>query len=247
MDLNFKLKDGSILHLEEETDISKEDLLRFASYDLKLYNRYRDRIRTVVLCVDGFEESEAGFNAGCINYGVTVIDMSEKDGDLKLKEIRKKIENDQPVNILDLIFLPLMSSEQEMVARVKQVIELEQQLKLSVVKSSKVVAMTLVMVDKFLSEREISEIWRDYKMLKIFKYAEKKGEEKGVEKGMEKGMEKGKKEGIEKIVYKQLMIKFGKLPEDYKEKLTKLGEEELELVAEKIMEISELKELDKYL
>ncbi len=128
-----------------------------------------------------------------------------------------------------------MSSQQKRVERVKQVIELEQKLKLSALKSSKVVAMTLVMVDKFLNEKEISEIWRDYKMLKILKYAEKKGEEKGIEKG------------IEKIIYKQLMIKFGKLPADYKEKISKLSEEELELVAEKIMEIEELKQLDKYL
>ena len=39
LDLNFRLKDGSILHLEEEADISTKDLIRFASYDLKLYNR----------------------------------------------------------------------------------------------------------------------------------------------------------------------------------------------------------------
>jgi hypothetical protein len=44
MDLNFKLEDGSILHLEEEIEVSVDDLIRFASYDLKLYNRYRDRI-----------------------------------------------------------------------------------------------------------------------------------------------------------------------------------------------------------
>jgi len=43
MDLNFKLEDGSILHLEE-VEISVDDLIRFASYDLKLYNRYKINI-----------------------------------------------------------------------------------------------------------------------------------------------------------------------------------------------------------
>jgi len=47
LDLNFSLEDGSILHLEEEAEISTSDLIRFASYYLKLYNRYRDRIRTI--------------------------------------------------------------------------------------------------------------------------------------------------------------------------------------------------------
>ena len=61
MDLNFKLEDGSILHLEEEVEISVDDLIRFASYDLKLYNRYRDRIRTIILCIKGYPASKAGF------------------------------------------------------------------------------------------------------------------------------------------------------------------------------------------
>jgi len=39
--------------------------------------------------------------------------------------------------------------------------------------------MTFVLSDKFLSDQEISEIWRDYKMVRIFKYAEEQGEKKG--------------------------------------------------------------------
>jgi hypothetical protein len=49
MDLNFRLVDGSILHIEEETDLSTEDLIRFAHYDLRLYQRHRTTIHTVVL------------------------------------------------------------------------------------------------------------------------------------------------------------------------------------------------------
>jgi hypothetical protein len=39
MDMNFRLTDGSILHLEEETHLSKRDLIRFAHYDLRLFNK----------------------------------------------------------------------------------------------------------------------------------------------------------------------------------------------------------------
>ena len=99
--------------------------------------------------------------------------MSKRDGDDKLEEIKNKIDKNEEVNVLELIFLPLMSSEKEMVDRVKNTIELEQRLNLSESKSSKLVAMTLVMTDKFLTEKEISQIWEEYKMVKIFKYAEK--------------------------------------------------------------------------
>ena len=80
MDLNFILEDGSILHLEEEVEISVDDLIRFASYDLKLYNRYRDRIRTIILCIKGYPAAEAGFNCGSLGYNTTVVNISDKDG-----------------------------------------------------------------------------------------------------------------------------------------------------------------------
>ena len=76
LDLNFMLEDGSILHLEEEAEISVSDLIRFASYDLKLYNRYRDRIRTIILCIKGYTDSTAGFNCGSLGYNSTVVDLS---------------------------------------------------------------------------------------------------------------------------------------------------------------------------
>jgi hypothetical protein len=39
--LNFELEDGAILHIEE-IEVSVDNLIRFASYDLKLYNIFRD-------------------------------------------------------------------------------------------------------------------------------------------------------------------------------------------------------------
>jgi hypothetical protein len=44
------------------------------------------------------------------------------------------------------------------------------------------------------SDQEISEIWRDYKMVRIFKYAEEQGEKKG-ERKLFKTLVKGNFEG----------------------------------------------------
>ncbi len=49
MDLNFRLEDGTILHLEEETHLSEDDLIRFAHYDLRLWQRYKSQVHTIVL------------------------------------------------------------------------------------------------------------------------------------------------------------------------------------------------------
>ena len=50
-----------------------------------------------------------------------------------------------------------------------------------------IAALTFVSSDKFLTEAEISEIWRDYKMVKILKYAEEQGKKKGKEEGKIEG------------------------------------------------------------
>jgi len=54
-------------------------MIYFASYDLKLYNRYRDRIRTIILCVEGYPASNAGFDGCSLGYNTTVVNMSDKD------------------------------------------------------------------------------------------------------------------------------------------------------------------------
>ena len=231
LDLNFMLKDGSILHLEEEAEISVSDLIRFASYDLKLYNRYRDRVRTIVLCIKGYTDSTAGFNCGSLGYNSTVVDMSKKDGKKKLEELKAKIENKEKINYLDLIFLPLMNSDQKIVDRVKETIKLEEKLEIESNLKNNLVAMTFVLSDKFLSDQEISEIWRDYKMVRIFKYAEEQGEKKG-ERKLFKTLVKGNFEGSnDKIMELIDQAEISKLEE----------------LSERISKIKDLKELEEAL
>jgi uncharacterized ferredoxin-like protein len=232
LDLNFMLEDGSILHLEEEAEISVSDLIRFASYDLKLYNRYRDnRIRTIILCIKGYTDSTAGFNCGSLGYNSTVVDMSKKDGKKKLEELKAKIENKEKINYLDLIFLPLMNSDQKIVDRVKETIELEKKLEVESNLKNNLVAMTFVLSDKFLSDQEISEIWGDYKMVRIFKYAEEQGEKKG-ERKLFKTLVKGNFEGCDDKIM---------------ELIDQAEISKLEELSERISKIKDLKELEEAL
>jgi uncharacterized ferredoxin-like protein len=231
LDLNFMLEDGSILHLEEEAEISVSDLIRFARYDLKLYNRYRDRVRTIILCIKGYTDSTAGFNCGSLGYNSTVVDMSKKDGKKKLEELKEKIENKEKINYLDLIFLPLMNSDQKIVDRVKETIELEKKLEVESNLKNNLVAMTFVLSDKFLSDQEISEIWRDYKMVRIFKYAEEQGEKKG-ERKLFKTLVKGNFEGCDDKIM---------------ELIDQAEISKIEELSERISKIKDLKELEEAL
>jgi len=72
-----------------------------------------------------------------------------------------------------------MNSNQKMINRVKNTIELEIKLDVDQNLKNNIVVLTFVLCDKFLSNQEISEIWRDYKMVRIFKYAKEQGKKKG--------------------------------------------------------------------
>jgi len=235
LDLNFMLEDGSILHLEEEAEISVSDLIRFASYDLKLYNRYRDRVRTIILCIKGYTDSTAGFNCGSLGYNSTVVDMSKKDGKKKLEELKAKIENKEKINYLDLIFLPLMNSDQKIVDRVKETIELEEKLEIEQNSKNNLVALTVVLSDKFLSDKDMSEIWRDYKMVKFFKYVE------------EQGKKEGEKQGEKKLFKKLIKGNFEGCDDKIMELIDQAEISKLEELSERISKIKDLKELEEAL
>ena len=235
LDLNFMLKDGSILHLEEEAEISISDLIRFASYDLKLYNRYRDRVRTIILCIKGYTDSTAGFNCGSLGYNSTVVDMFKKDGKKKLVELKTKIENKEKINYLDLIFLPLMNSDQKIVDRVKETIKLEEKLEIEQNSKNNLVALTVVLSDKFLSDKDMSEIWRDYKMVKFFKYVE------------EQGKKEGEKQGEKKLFKKLIKGNFEGCDDKIMELIDQAEISKLEELSERISKIKDLKELEEAL
>jgi hypothetical protein len=76
-----------------------------------------------------------------------------------------------------------MNSDKKMVDRVKKAIELEEKLEIEQNLKNNIVAMAVVLSDKFLSDQDMSEIWRDYKMVKFFKYVEEQGKKEGEKQG----------------------------------------------------------------
>ncbi|MCK8825877.1 DUF4351 domain-containing protein [Fuchsiella alkaliacetigena] len=62
-----------------------------------------------------------------------------------------------------------------------------------------------------------------------------------------KAKKEGRKEGMVELVEKQLLNKFEFLPDEYKERLRKQDKDKLDVIAVKIMEIENLKELEDYL
>ncbi|ACQ51477.1 DUF4351 domain-containing protein [Clostridium botulinum] len=67
-----------------------------------------------------------------------------------------------------------------------------------------------------------------------------------IQEGIEKGKAEGKEEGKAELLIKQLMKKFKKVPNDYKEKIKILPEETIELIATDIFQLNSVEELERY-
>ena len=67
-----------------------------------------------------------------------------------------------------------------------------------------------------------------------------------IEDGIEKGIEKGRAEGKTETLIKLLIKKFGFLSEEYKNKISKLSSETIDIILMEIFDIKSINELDKY-
>ncbi|WPK12573.1 Rpn family recombination-promoting nuclease/putative transposase [Lysinibacillus louembei] len=73
------------------------------------------------------------------------------------------------------------------------------------------------------------------------------GERQGEQKGLEKGLEKGRSEALVDVALLQLTSKFGKLPDEIKEALTKADQPALQLILANIFTVEHLDQVKRYL
>ena len=246
MDLNFQLDDGSILHLEEETHLSIDDLIRFAHYDLRLYQRYQTVIHTVVVTPASGTPGTKTLDTGTLHYRVHQVVLKRRDADAVLEKIRRALDVGEPVNELELIFLPLMESQLSNDTLLRETIQLERQLPDTAI-GRKVILLTMVVANRIVDTEVLNEIWEEVRMLKIMQYAEEKGIEKGLEKGRKEGLEKGLEKGKLSVIRRQLYKKFGMLPDDINRRIDTLDETMLDIVGDAILDIHQLDDLRKVL
>ena len=115
MDMNFSLADGSVLHIEYESDEpTVEDQIRYGHYDLELYNQRRRTIHRVIVFAAGVKGNPVPLDFEAIVQSQKIFHLDRDfDGDIILQEIRDKIAGEKKLNNLDkmhIILLPMMAS-----------------------------------------------------------------------------------------------------------------------------------------
>ena len=113
-DALFLLENDRYLHLEFQSSYSKKDLGRFAIYDLLLYERDGRQIDTVVIYSSDVQTAETSLDTGTLSFNPQTVMFADYDGNVIYKELEEKLESGQElsdIDLLNLIFLPLMKTD----------------------------------------------------------------------------------------------------------------------------------------
>ena len=214
-DMTFKLEFNTGAHFEEEVELSYDDLCRFCIENAELRRLYKMDFITVIFTMR--ETENISIDGESLKFYPKIINCTKWDGDSILSKLQYNIENGLEINELEMIYLPLFGSKtKKPIELLKAGKDLLLKSKTDSISKQKIMALMLLVSNKFVEKAELESIWEEFKMvaeLKIVQIAEEKGMEKGMKKGMEKGMEKGEEQGIEKVIK---MIENGYTLDDVK-------------------------------
>lgn len=161
--------------------------------------------------------------------------MASKDGDKIYNDIVKKIKSGIEItkqDIISLTFTPIMGGNVSKVDKILNVIDIVKDVNEDY--KYDVESILYAFANKFLSGKDLEKVKEKLRMTELGKSL------------IQEGIEKGKDEGKAELLIKQLMKKFKKLPNGYKEKIKALPKETIELIATDIFELNSIEELEQY-
>jgi len=165
-DFIFLLEDDSYSHFEFQTEYNKEDLIRFAKYDLRLYERDKREITTAIIYSSDVKNAAESLKIGSLVYTPLNVMMYNYDGNIIYAELESKLKNGQELtdaDILNLIFLPLMKNNIPKYQLVKKSVELAKTIK-NKTKSNLCAASAIAFTNKYLNDDEINNLMEALKM-----------------------------------------------------------------------------------
>ncbi len=217
---------------------------------MRIFSKYRVSIHTVVLSSANSKNHVSVIDTGCLHYSVTHQVIKGRNGDEVLERMHDDIAIGNPVNELELIFVPLMESRLPVRDLLLETIKREKEIRDENLKN-KVIALTMVMANRLVEAELLEKIWEEIKMLKILKYAEDKGKEQGIligiEQGIEKGMEKGRLDEKRHLIERQIIKKFGPLPKDMQSKIQNMDGAILDILSFEILDFQRIDDLFRFM
>jgi len=205
-----------------------------------LYYKSKKKITTIVVYSSEINDVVTKLDCGSIKYDIKSFYMSSFDGDVKLQNIKDKVDNNIELteqDIITLSFIPLMSSEKSKSQITLESIEIAKNINDNKEKNN-CLMLLYALFDKFgddVSKKRFKEV---VSMTDVGRMIY----EEGMEEGIEKGIEKGKTD----LLIRQLIKKFKIVPDEYKKKLTTLSQDTIEVIGTEIFDMETIEDLKKY-
>jgi hypothetical protein len=166
------LEDNTYQHYEFQTKFNNADLTRFAMYDIRLYERDKRKIQTVIIYSSDVKKRNISLNIGSLEYKPDVVFMCEYDGNAIYADLETKLKNQQELtntDMLNLIFLPLMRNNIPKAELAEKSIKLAQTIP-DKQKRDGCMASTFAFSFEYLNDTEIKRIMEVFK-LSVFERA----------------------------------------------------------------------------
>ena len=244
MDYTFLMEDETYINFEfQTTNKGKKDLRRFRAYEALLSLQKEKDVTTYVVYSNNIKKAMSSLETGISKFNVKSIFMSEKNGDLIFEELEKKINNKEKLTkqeLVSLAFTPIMGGK---LTKVEKIIK-----SIRIVKSSDseykydIESMLYAFADKFLQGKDLQKVKEEISMTELGRMLIEDGRTEGRIEGRTEGRTEGKIETLIKLLIK----KFGFLSEEYKNKISKLSSETIDIILMEIFDINSRNELDKY-
>lgn len=184
MDYTFLMEDDTYIHVEfQTTDKGKDDLRRFRAYESLLSFQTGKDVVTYVVYSNGIRNVKTILETGINEYSVKAISMFDKDGDIVIKEIEEKLNNNIEVTKQDLIaltFTPIMSGKLSKLDKIIKSIRLVK--KIDNEYRYDVESMLYAFADKFLDGKDLEKVKEEISMTKLGEMLVEDGIKKGEKK-----------------------------------------------------------------
>ena len=183
MDYTFLMEDDTYIHVEfQTTDKGKDDLRRFRAYESLLSFQTGKDVVTYLIYSNGIQNVKTILETGINEYSVKAISMFDKDGDIVIKEVEEKLNNNIEVTKQDLIaltFTPIMSGKLSKLDKIIKAIKLVK--KIDNEYRYDVESMLYAFADKFLDGKDLEKVKEEISMTKLGEMLVEDGIKKGRE------------------------------------------------------------------
>ena len=184
MDYTFLMEDDTYIHVEfQTTDKGKDDLRRFRAYESLLSFQTGKDVVTYVVYSNGIQKTKSVLETGINQYNVKAISIFDKDGDIVIKEVEEKLNNNIEVTKQDLIaltFTPIMSGKLSKLDKIIKSIRLVK--KIDNEYRYDVESMLYAFADKFLDGKDLEKVKEEISMTKLGEMLVEDGIKKGEKK-----------------------------------------------------------------